>query len=412
MFPLTQAALTTPFVVVNYIVFRMVYRLYFHRLARFLGPELTAATCLAEHYYELFHGAVPQMARQEHGLWKERRRVLDPFFSSKKISGYVPGMQVKTNRLLRRLKEEYSEKGKVLNVTTMWECFAADNVVSFCFKKNYDFLNSPGFVSGVNEAVTNMVGLTHWMDFDAVAAQENQIEGVLRNYAKGEKIGDTLCASLLDNGLADREQHLVFDRLQSDAKADVVAGSETTARSLPSATLHLLDQPEAHKWLREELKSANPDESVMLEWHQLSQLPYLSACIEQTFPLSYDLSERRQRVYDRGALLYHDGKQDWAIPPGTSGSMDRWLGTSKAPDGKLLNRCMVTFGKGDRSCVGMQLAYAQLYVGLANFLRSGMSERAELYESSKADLEMAMCRFVPRPRLGSEGVRVLLHAGR
>ena len=184
-----------------------------------------------------------------------------------------------------------------------------------------------------------------------------------------------------------------------------------------------------HQRLREELTNAIPDETAMPDWNQLSQLPYLSACIEETLRLSYGVSERRQRAYDGGTLLYRDGKQEWAIPPGTFVSMDnydvshderifpdsssyipeRWLGNPKAPDGKLLNRYMVAFGKGARSCVGMQLAYAQLYVGLANLFRAEISQNAELYESSRADLEMAMCRFVPRPRPGSQGVRVLLH---
>ena len=59
----------------------------------------------------------------------------------------------------------------------------------------------------------------------------------------------------------------------------------------------------------------------------------------------------------------------------------RWLNNPVAPDGKQLSRYMVTFGKGARNCVGMHLAYAEIYIGLASLFRRF---DFELYETDRS----------------------------
>ena len=84
---------------------------------------------------------------------------------------------------------------------------------------------------------------------------------------------------------------------------------------------------------------------------------------------------------------------------------DRWLNDPKAPDGKQLSRYMVAFGRGTRSCVGMQLAYAELYIGLATIFRRF---DFELYDTDRSAVDFYMDTFVPRPKPGTKGVRVLV----
>ena len=83
----------------------------------------------------------------------------------------------------------------------------------------------------------------------------------------------------------------------------------------------------------------------------------------------------------------------------------RWLGDPKAPDGKQLSRYMVAFGRGTRSCVGMQLAYAELYIGLSTLFRRF---HFELFETNRTAVDLYMDTFVPRPKPGTKGVRVLV----
>ena len=115
----------------------------------------------------------------------------------------------------------------------------------------------------------------------------------------------------------------------------------------------------------------------------------------------------------------------WTIPPNVTVSMDnyavshdevifpdsfaykpeRWLNGPKAPDGKQLSRYMVAFGRGTRSCVGMQLAYAELFIGISTLFRRF---DVDLFETGRDAVDLWMDRFVPRPKPGTQGVRAVV----
>lgn len=101
--------------------------------------------------------------------------------------------------------------------------------------------------------------------------------------------------------------------------------------------------------------------------------------------------------------IYDVSHDESIFPDSFSYRPERWLGSPQAPDGRQLTRYLVTFGRGTRACAGLQLAWAELYVGLASLFRRF---EVENYETTKADVELAMDRFVPRPVAGSKGVRV------
>jgi cytochrome P450 len=94
---------------------------------------------------------------------------------------------------------------------------------------------------------------------------------------------------------------------------------------------------------------------------------------------------------------------------------ERWL------DNKGLEKYLVSFSKGSRQCVGINLAYAELYLCLnAVFGRYGPGvegaqkgvnpklRKMELFETTKEDVEMKHDLFIPGPKKESKGVRVVL----
>lgn len=85
---------------------------------------------------------------------------------------------------------------------------------------------------------------------------------------------------------------------------------------------------------------------------------------------------------------------------------ERWLGNSQASrTDKPLLKYLVSFSKGSRNCLGMNLAYAQLYIGLATVFRR---VNMELFETQRDAVDMAADYFVLVPKAGTQGVRVLI----
>lgn len=86
---------------------------------------------------------------------------------------------------------------------------------------------------------------------------------------------------------------------------------------------------------------------------------------------------------------------------------ERWLGEPKGPDGvHQLSNYLVPFGRGSRVCLGMPLAYMELYVALATLFRR---HELQLFETERADADFVLDIVMPMPRWGSKGVRVLVN---
>jgi cytochrome P450 len=261
-----------------------------------------------------------------------------------------------------------------------------------------------------------------------------------KNTADKDTSRATAFHELLKSDLPPSE--LSVDRLQNEAAGIVGAGIETTKGTLSGACFHILDNPPILARLRQELIEAIPDPQNPPPLDSLMQLPYLSACIEEGLCLNYSQSifefaniiphvairlsygtvQRSPRVSHHAPFIYGT----WTIPPGVPVSMDtsslhhnertfpdsyaykpeRWLGNPKGPDGKkFLSRYMTAFGRGTRICIGMHLAYAQIYIGLAALFRRF---ELELFETDRTAVDFYGDFLVPVPKPGTLGVRVLV----
>ena len=84
---------------------------------------------------------------------------------------------------------------------------------------------------------------------------------------------------------------------------------------------------------------------------------------------------------------------------------DRWLGEPVAPNGRALGQYLVPFGRGPRMCLGMNMAQAEIYIGLAAVFRR---LDLELWETGREAVDMAREFFVPMAADGTKGVRVVV----
>ena len=87
---------------------------------------------------------------------------------------------------------------------------------------------------------------------------------------------------------------------------------------------------------------------------------------------------------------------------------ERWLNDDNDGDDDKLNKSqlekyLVPFGKGTRSCLGYNLGLAELYLTLAAVV--GRFEM-RLFETDESDVRLERDWFIPQPRVGTRGVRV------
>lgn len=65
----------------------------------------------------------------------------------------------------------------------------------------------------------------------------------------------------------------------------------------------------------------------------------------------------------------------------------------------------MSFSKGTRACLGINLAYAELFLTLASMFRRF---DLELYKTSIEDVMLVRDMFMPAPRIESKGVRIIV----
>jgi cytochrome P450 len=206
-------------------------------------------------------------------------------------------------------------------------------------------------------------------------------------------------------------------RLVDEGQSVVAAGQVTTTQYLFTTVYHVLANPEVLAKLRAELVEAMPDGSLA-PLQRLEQLSYLAAVVSEGCRMSHGVTHRSQRVSPDTDLIFHDH----VIPAGTPVGMtsifmhenpehfpeprafrpERWLNSGSRD---RLEKHLVNFGKGTRSCLGRQLALAEIYLTMAAiFRRFDM----ELYETTREDIDVAHDFFTPHVRKGSKGLRVIV----
>ncbi|KAM7195360.1 putative cytochrome p450 protein [Naviculisporaceae sp. PSN 640] len=362
-------------------------------------------------------------------LHRIRRNALNPFFSMAKIRSHNALIQAVIDRISERLSTEYAGTGKVLRVREMWGCMMADVITEMAFARRKEFVESEDLFAWFTESLNALPG---WLvkrmskSLGAVVEYREEIESQIRDILSGknqqvkEVSHPTIFHELLSSSLPPEE--LSFERLHHEALTVVGAGDHATKWALTIATFYIIENPAVYRRLKDELERAIPDAQKMPPWMELEKLPFLGACITEALRLSFGGVERMPRIDRHNELVY----KQWVIPAGVAVGMDhyhqhtderifpqadqfipeRWLGNPKGPDGKKpLHAYMTAFGKGTRMCIGINLAYAEIYIGIATLFRR---HEFELFETDRSDVAFVRDLFSAHPAPSSKGVRVLV----
>ncbi|KND89070.1 Trichodiene oxygenase [Tolypocladium ophioglossoides CBS 100239] len=394
------------------------------------------------------HGS--SFATVPHDLHRLRRGVLKPFFSARSVTRLEPLINSKISKLCARF-DGFVASQEVVRLDAAFMALTMDVICDYAFAHDRRYLDEPDFKLLWKQTIIGafeggalgrqfpwMLPLMKRLPLRVVSAMNPALGHLLRWQAgvktlvkpildgvddislSGDKDASsrTIFHTLRDSDLPASEKTL--ERLCDEGEILTGAGSETTAQTLTRLLFYLRCRPETLAKLREELDGASPNASAMLSWTELQQLPYLSAVVREGLRLSYGVTTRLPRVAHE-EIRY----KEHVIPAGTPVSEtpyfvlmhpsifpdpsafkpERWL--DPAAKDERLDRYLVCFGKGSRQCLGINLAYAEIYLAIAAIVRRF---DWELYETTLDDVVCQRDFCVAVASLESKGVRAQLSA--
>ncbi|PLN82533.1 cytochrome P450 [Aspergillus taichungensis] len=380
----------------------------------------------------------------DHDLHRRRRAILNPYFSKRAIADFEPIIHDRLDALISRLVDA---TGSTIDLTCAFSAFTADVVIQYFYGFHANYISSEGFRFSLKDALNVLLSfynLTRFLPFRAdtlkslplpilgllnpnfpevVSAREANKQMVLKYLNKPDEdkkaMTDAKSKSVIVSALTDLnvpEEEKTLDRLLDEGETIIFAGIDTTARTLAVAFFHLLNNKELLMKLRKELSAIEKPDGQRWTTAELEAVPYMRGVVQEAIRLTYGLVVRIPRISAHEALQY----KGFVIPPGTPVSQstyminndasafpnpqafdpDRWV--RAAQDGVSLDKYMVSFSKGSRACLGINLAYAKLYLGIA---RVAFSLDMELFETTQQAMQVYHTRGFAFPKEGDGAVK-------
>ncbi|PGG95967.1 hypothetical protein AJ79_09787 [Helicocarpus griseus UAMH5409] len=378
-----------------------------------------------------------------HELHRLRKGALGKFFSRQqmlKLEGEVQeSAQLVADKMLRS-----AGKGP-FDVKEAFNCYTADVISQYAFGEPMGFIAQDGWEPNFATWVKSFFRSAYMMRHNALARKMAQVLPLLADYM-GDDVKKVMrqmnvtipgyiqaaldnpskgrvFADLVNSNSLPKEEKTMY-RLSGEGFNFLLAGTETTAATLTVITYHLLAQPIIYGRLMEDLQGIDPSS---LKWTELEQRPYLWAVIQESLRMMPGVSHRSARIAREEDLIYksQDGSVKWVIPRGTPIGMtsminhwnkelfpnpdefipERWL-VEGQPNYKL-QKMMIAFGKGSRSCIGENLAYCEVYLMVA-LMALRVLPRAHLYETTIDDLTYDHDLIVVQTKKGSISVRIAI----
>ncbi|KAJ8131833.1 hypothetical protein O1611_g1790 [Lasiodiplodia mahajangana] len=398
----------------------------------------------------------------DHDLHRLRRGSINKFFSRSQVTQLEHLVKHNAEKLCNKIIS--SRDGHPFDLWNLYSCFTADVITEYCFGESSGFLDRPPWEPNYRSSVNALFRPAHlfrhfpWLkypadliplcvlrwisqdlellarDFSVTIPQRIRLaKATTTSLLKSQR--PTIFSSLLTSDLPDSEKSI--KRLTGEATAIMVAGTETVALTLSLYTFYLLSNPTVYKSVRNELLSIVPESSTFPSWHTLEKQPYLTAVLLETLRLGNNVPGRSPRTATEEDLIY---RGSW-LPEGTSRPVSvchviprgyaigmspyilhtndtlfpnphefdpsRWL-----QDGNInreLERHLFSFSKGSRMCVGIQLAWCELYIGAA-MLTLRVFPFVKLYKTSLVDVQYDHDEVIAKPSAESKGIRISMVA--
>ncbi|MCJ1377215.1 hypothetical protein MMC17_000307 [Xylographa soralifera] len=350
-----------------------------------------------------------------------RRQVLNPIFTSTRVAELAPGIQTKVQHLCSKFDELVATKTPI-NLYAAFKSFTMDVVSEMVFGYEFGVMNSPGFrhphLDALHDAIEKgwvlrafpnlgwlSMNLPDWLssavfpipivEFGKIC--RTRIDTYLTERKRSDnKVSSIVLEQLLDSNAA--RGHVIPNALQlnEEALTLLTAGNDTTANAVILGTYYICTHPKVYAQLNDELRKAFPNLKEDVTYEKSRQLPYLTAVIKEFLRCSNPLPGRLPRVVPSEGISFNGA----IIPPGTivhtssyllnrhetvwgktanQFDPDRWLEKGSAS----LEKYMTSFYKGSRQCLGLNLAWCELYLLIGTIFRR---YEIEIYKTTAADM--------------------------
>ncbi|KAF8247342.1 cytochrome P450 [Wilcoxina mikolae CBS 423.85] len=404
-----------------------------------------------QHYRRMAGGRSSAFALdpQEHRL---RRKLINPMLSKKAVNDAADAIIYGVVDKFISVMEKLSEDGNPIPIANGFYCVTVDIISAYLFGEAWNMLDEPGLKGEWLDSLMSIAnhtnlgqhfpGLVQTMLFlgglfpsiipVAIQKHTRNCTQLVQEYLDADKAtkasGATTAAAevaaelketpprkTLMDAIVNPPPSLAnyktsFPELVDESLVLMVAGTDTTAVTVQYATWHFISKPDVKKRVLSELTSITRDSNGHLPLADLEALPYFSGFICETLRHNVIVPGRLPRIVPAGGITVP--KTNTFLPPGTSISFcttmihnsseiwgddagefkpERWVGNPG------LDKWLLSFSKGDRNCAGINLAYAELYLVLANLFTAF---EMQPYMTTEQDMQSVDCGLaVPRKRL-------------
>ncbi|KAI4159448.1 MAG: hypothetical protein L6R39_000350 [Caloplaca ligustica] len=379
-------------------------------------------------HIQIFGTPLSLFGSELHDVHKARRTAVNKLFSRSSVLHLEPLIQQRIGEMCDRISACAFDKCagalKGADFSPEWEMMMSGVTEGVPLAKSL-----PGIVQVLERLPKNLMRqmnplMSSFYDYRKVIGEH--IACICTSYDSGpeddsEKVGEnrrnTIFHSLLRSSLPKPEKSK--ERLTQEAVGIVSAASETASLVLNTTTFHVLNDVTIMQRLRDELRTAKANKNGPLGWRDLEVLPFMTSVVKEGLRISTAISGRlplrAPEVLRYGSFL---------IPAMTSVSMsprdallnpdiflcpskfdpDRWLRPVSNEQRDLMRKAFLPFNKGPRMCLGMNLAYANIFHNISALV---MRFDLELVDTLRSrDVDMVRDHFVMKPTRGSKGVTV------
>ncbi|KAF8888091.1 cytochrome P450 [Infundibulicybe gibba] len=338
----------------------------------------------------------------------QRRNTIGPFFARRAVSEREEMVQAKVDALIAHLGS-FKCKNTSANLDLAFRSTSLDVVTTYCFGESpsrvdadpeYKLLHAMDATLPMLWVFKHLPILKH-----ILLSVPEVFAGVLKPSTRGiliqrAQMGAQVDEILRDPCAGDGTQGTVYHHLLAEKAgggeipAPAVtarewlldeglymrfAGGDTVGNVCTVGAFYVMRDPAVCAALVKELDEAWPEADAAIGYEKLEKLPYLTAVVKESLRMAHGVVTPLPRVVgpgdasiggmrvpagtviSMGATIVHRNSEIFPNP--TNFTPERWL------EDPGLDKYLVAFSRGPRSCLGINLAWCELYLIFGTLFR-------------------------------------------